>query len=61
MPLKSGSSQATISANIRELHKANADRAKPRPNRQIIAIAMRKAGKKRPQHVMSDHQMRKMH
>lgn len=47
MPLKSGSSQKTISANIRELYHANADRSKPRPRAQIVAIAMRKAGKPR--------------
>lgn len=41
MPLKSGSSQRTISANIKELmaHKY--------PQRQAIAIALSKAGKSR--------------
>lgn len=59
MPLAKGSSQKTISGNIRELYAANADRPKPRPRKQIIAIAMRMAGKKRPAHVMSDHMMKK--
>ena len=49
MPLKTGSSQKTISANIKELHHTNADRIKdgelPRPNKQIVAIALNKAGK----------------
>ena len=53
MPLKSGSSQKTISSNIQELYHANADRPTPRPRKQILAIAMRKAGKTR--HVMSDY------
>lgn len=39
MPLKRGSSQKVISANIRTEIKAG------RPRRQAIAIAMRKAGK----------------
>ena len=42
MPLKSGSSKATISANIRtEMHAG-------KPQRQAVAIAMHKAGKSRP-------------
>ena len=41
MPLVSGSSQAAISANIRT------ERAAGRPERQAIAIAMRKAGRRR--------------
>ena len=41
MPLKRGSSQATISANISELVHAGY------PQRQAIAIAMSKAGKTR--------------
>ena len=49
MPLKKGSSQETISANIKELHHTNAERIKegelPRPNKQIVAIALSKAGK----------------
>lgn len=55
MPLAKGSSQKTISSNIRELYAANADRPKPRPRAQIIAIAMRAAGKTRPKHAMSDY------
>lgn len=38
MPLKSGKSQAVISANIREMIKAG------HPRDQAIAAAMRKAG-----------------
>jgi len=47
MPLKSGKSQKTVSENIRELTKANADKpaGKKRSREQIIAIAM--AQKKR--------------
>lgn len=42
MPLKSGSSKSTISQNIRT------ERAAGRPEKQAIAIAMRKAGKPKP-------------
>ena len=41
MPLKSGSSDATVSANIAELIKSG------RPKKQAIAIALDKAGKAR--------------
>ena len=41
MPLKRGSSKKVISANIRTERKAG------RPEKQAIAIAMRKAGKAR--------------
>jgi hypothetical protein len=42
MPLKKGSSKATISANIREMMNAG------HPQKQAIAAAMRSAGKSRP-------------
>lgn len=52
MPLKKGSSQKTISRNIRELYRDNEKEwkergagGKPRSRDQIIAIAMSKAGK----------------
>jgi hypothetical protein len=41
MPLKKGSSKATISSNIRREIKAG------RPQKQAVAIAMRSAGKSR--------------
>lgn len=42
MPLKSGKSKAVISSNIRTEMKAG------RPQKQAVAIAMRKAGKPKP-------------
>jgi hypothetical protein len=42
MPLKKGSSQRTISQNIRQEIKAK------RPRAQAVAIALRMAGKARP-------------
>jgi len=54
MPLKKGSSQKTISANIRELMrdnkktgKARGQGGKPRSRKQILAIALSVAGKTR--------------
>jgi len=41
MPLKKGSSRATVSQNIRELRHSG------HPQKQSVAIAMKKAGKSR--------------
>jgi hypothetical protein len=43
MPLKKGKSKKAVSYNIRELRRSG------RPQKQAIAIAMRKAGKHRKQ------------
>jgi hypothetical protein len=47
MPLKFGSSDETVSSNIRELHKANEKKpaSKKRSRKQILAIALSKSGK----------------
>ena len=42
MPLKKGSSDKTVSQNIKELMHSG------RPQRQAIAIAMRQAGRPKP-------------
>lgn len=47
-----------MAANFHELYAANANRAAPRPRKQIVAIVMRKAGTKRPAHMM-DHYRKK--
>lgn len=41
MPLKKGSSDKTVSANIRELKKTG------RPQKQAVAIALQQAGRSR--------------
>lgn len=52
MPLKSGSSQAVISSNIREMIKAG------HPRKQAIAAAMNKAGKSKPKKRLTDYAAR---
>jgi hypothetical protein len=49
MPLMKGSGKKAISANIRELKKANEDKpeGKKRPMRQILAIALSTARKEK--------------
>lgn len=53
MPLKKGSSQKTISKNIRELHsgktyaRTKSEFGKDRANAQAVAIALKQAGKSR--------------
>ena len=39
MPLKKGSSRKAVSANVRELRRSG------RPQKQAVAIALKKAGK----------------
>ena len=41
MPLRKGSSDKTVSANIRELKKSG------RPTKQAVAISLRQAGRSR--------------
>lgn len=47
MPLKRGSSQKTISTNIRELEHSQTKAGKKRTHKQNVAIALKKAGKSR--------------
>jgi len=49
MPLMPGKTRSVISANIKELMKPSANAPEGRPNKQAVAIALKKAGKaKRP-------------
>lgn len=45
MPLYKGSSQETIAKNISKLTEENKGKDKPRPHKQIIAIALEIARK----------------
>lgn len=45
MPLKKGSSRATVSHNIRELEHSRTKAGRKRTHRQNIAIALKTAGK----------------
>lgn len=47
MPLKKGSSRATIAANIHELSHSQTKAGKQRTHKQNVAIALHKAGYKR--------------
>lgn len=53
MPLKKGSSRATVSTNIREFHKGKTyahtrgEFGKDRANAQAVAVALKQAGKSR--------------
>lgn len=63
MPLKRGSSQKTIGSNIRELTQANKSKSpgKKRPRKQIVAIALNKAGKSKPDRAKMRQKRKKAH
>ena len=60
MPLKRGSSQATIAGNIRELHggrtfaRTAARHGKATANKQAVAIAMKEARKSRRRRTIAE-------